>query len=315
MLTRPSCIRSCSTGKGRAKSNATTLDLQNKTKGFGYCNICAACYNRDISFSSLLLSQGLGIAGSLRRFNRSFSGIRPRDVDVMNNTDFSDATILVVDDDVAVATMLDELLLDEGYQVYLARTLADARQQLDDHVPDVLLLDVQLPDGSGFDYCVELRGDSKTADVPILFLSGIDRDPDSVARGLDLGGYDFLRKPFRNVELLARVRVMVRLRKLQQRLIEQERERAMLATAGAAAHSLAQPLMGALGLTSMVLKGELSEAQRHDLELIYGALKQMSATVHQIQEVQHFITQPYLEDAPDLHILDIEQASANRRPE
>ncbi|MDP9316981.1 MAG: response regulator [Chloroflexota bacterium] len=233
----------------------------------------------------------------------------------MNNTDFSDATILVVDDDVAVATMLDELLLDEGYQVYLARTLADARQQLDDHVPDVLLLDVQLPDGSGFDYCVELRGDSKTADVPILFLSGIDRDPDSVARGLDLGGYDFLRKPFRNVELLARVRVMVRLRKLQQRLIEQERERAMLATAGAAAHSLAQPLMGALGLTSMVLKGELSEAQRHDLELIYGALKQMSATVHQIQEVQHFITQPYLEDAPDLHILDIEQASANRRPE
>ena len=89
----------------------------------------------------------------------------------------------------------------------------------------------------------------------------------------------------------------------------------MLATAGAAAHSLAQPLMGALGLTSMVLKGELSDAQRHDIELIYGALKQMSATVHQIQEVQRYITQPYLEGASDMHILDIEQASGSRPPE
>lgn len=233
----------------------------------------------------------------------------------MNTTDFSNATILVVDDDVAVATLLDDLLSDEGYEVHLAQTLADARAYLEDHAFDVLLLDVQLPDGSGFDFCVELRANSKTVDIPILLLSAIDRGADSVARGLDMGGYDFLRKPFRNVELLARVRVLVRLRKLQQRLIQQERERAMLATAGAAAHSLSQPLMGALGLTSIVLKGELSEAQRHDIELIYGALKQMSVTVHQIQEVQRYITQPYLEGAPDLQILDIEQASNNQMPD
>ena len=225
------------------------------------------------------------------------------------------ATILVVDDDVAVATLLEELLDDEGYEVTIASTLESAHALLEQSVPDVILLDVQLPDGSGFDFCVALRDEPRTTDVPILFLSGVDRGPDSIARGLDLGGYDFLRKPFRNVELLARVRVLVRLRQLQQRLIEQERERAMLATAGAAAHSLAQPLMAALGLASMLLKSDLDERDRSDLELLYGALKQMSATVHQIQEVQRYITQPYLEEASGIHILDIEQASANRMPE
>jgi DNA-binding response OmpR family regulator len=228
---------------------------------------------------------------------------------------YPNAVMLVVDDDAAIASLLDELLSEEGYEVLLAGTLADAREHLATHAPDVILLDVQLPDGSGFDFCQQLRVDAKTVDVPILFLSAVDRSADSVARGLDLGGYDFLSKPFRNVELLARIRVLVRLRVLQQRLIAQERERAMLATAGAAAHSLAQPLMAALGLTSLLLKDELTPPQRHDVELIYGALQQMSTTVRQIQEVQHFITQPYLEDQPHIEILNIEEASATRQPE
>ncbi len=228
----------------------------------------------------------------------------------MSIQEFPNATILVVDDDVAIAGLLEELLSDEGYVMWVASTLGEAHRQLAEQVPDVILLDVQLPDGNGFDFCVALRENPKTTDVPILFLSGIDRGPDSVAKGLDLGGYDFLPKPFRNVELIARIRVLVRLRRLQQRLIEQERERAMLATAGAAAHSLAQPLMAALGLASLLLEGELNETHRADVELIYGALKQMSATVHQIQEVQRYITQPYLEGVSDLQILDIQQASA-----
>ncbi len=233
----------------------------------------------------------------------------------MSSPEFPNATIMVVEDDVAVATLLKELLSDEGYTVWLVSTLAGARAQLARQAPDVVLLDVQLPDGSGFDLCVALREDRKTIDIPILFLSGMDRGPDSIAKGLDLGGYDFLHKPFRNVELLARIRVLVRLRRLQQRSIEQERERAMLATAGAAAHSLGQPLMAALGLASMLLKGELNETQRPDIELIYAALKQMSATVHQIQEVQRYITQPYIEGASEIQILDIEQASATREKE
>jgi signal transduction histidine kinase len=100
----------------------------------------------------------------------------------------------------------------------------------------------------------------------------------------------------------------VRLRAMHKRLIEQERDRAMLATAGATAHNLGQPLMAASGLVSMVLETDLTPMQRQDLELVKGALKQMSEIVHQIQEVQHYITQPYLQGESDVEILDLEQA-------
>lgn len=226
-----------------------------------------------------------------------------------------EATILVVDDDVAITFLLEELLHDEGYDVEVAHSLADAADSIAAHEPDVVLLDVQLPDGSGFDFCVQLRANPQTVDLPILLLSAVDRSSQFVARGLDLGGYDFIAKPFYNDELLARVRVLVRLRKLQQRLIQQERDRAMLATAGAAAHSLGQPLTAALGLVKLLLRTELSTAQHQDLEMIYQALKQMSEITQQLQQVQHYITQPYLDEASDLEILDLQQARAPRPPD
>ena len=225
-----------------------------------------------------------------------------------------DATILIVDDDAVIVDLLEELLSDEGYAVQSAYSLHDAATIIANAEPDVVLLDVQLPDGSGFDLCARLQSDPKTVDLPILLLSAVGSGGKFVARGLDVGGYDFLSKPFYNDELLARVRVLVRLRKLQQRLIEQERVRAMLATAGAAAHTLGQPLMAALGLVTMLLKTELSTAQRQDVELLYGALRQMSETVRQIQEVQYYATQPYLPEM-DLHILDLEQARGPQPPE
>lgn len=226
-----------------------------------------------------------------------------------------DATILVVDDDLAITFLLEELLADQQYHVEIVHTLAEASASIAAREPDVVILDVQLPDGNGFDFCARLHRDPKTSDLPILFLSAVDRSAKFVARGLNLGGYDFLTKPFHNDELVARVRVLVRLRKLQQRLIEQERDRAMLATAGAAAHNLGQPLMAALGLVKLLLQSDLSATQRQDMDLVYAALKHMGDIVRQIQQVQHYITQPYLEGASEVEILDLDQAGGQRAPD
>lgn len=223
-------------------------------------------------------------------------------------------SILIVDDDRAMTELLHGLLTKEGYQVEVVHSLADAAASIAAAEPDVVLLDIQMPDGSGLDLCLKLHSDPRTVDLPILLLSAIDHGAQFVAHGLDLGGYDFLPKPFFNDELLARVRVLVRLRKLQQRLIEQEREKAMLATAGAAAHTLGQPLMAALGLVKLLLSGDLNAQQREDAELLHTALRQMTSIVHQIQEVQHYITQPYLDESSPLEILDLEQARGPRPP-
>lgn len=223
----------------------------------------------------------------------------------------TEATILIVEDDIAIATLLDELLVDEGYTVLLAGSLGDADEMIAGNQVDVILLDVQLPDGNGLDLCTRLQSNPATADVPILLLSAIDRSAKFVAQGLDRGGYDFLSKPFYNDELLARVRVLVRLRKMHQRVLEQERDRAMLATAGAAAHNLGQPLTAAHGLVSLLLRTTLTPSQRQDLEMIDAALRQMSQIVHEIQEVQHYKSQPYLDGTWGIEILDLQEA---RRP-
>lgn len=222
--------------------------------------------------------------------------------------DAPSATILIVDDDAGMTRLLEDLLSEEGYNVHLAHSIADAAQAVAAQEPDVLVLDVHLPDGSGLDLCVQLRARPSTADLPILLMSAVSRSAQFVARGLDLGGYDMMIKPFNHDEFLARIRVLVRLRTLQRRLIEQERERAMLATAGAAAHSLGQPLMAALGLADILLHSELNAEQRQDVELLQSALQQMRAIVHQIQDVQHYITQPYLADSSTPEILDLTQA-------
>lgn len=216
--------------------------------------------------------------------------------------------VLIVDDDVAITGLLEDLLIDEGYSVDVVHTLADAAHNIAQAEPDVVLLDLTLPDGNGLDLCAQLHKNAQTTDLPILLLSAGNHSAQFIARGLDVGGYDFLTKPFYNDELLARLRVLVRLRKLQQQLIAQERERAMLATAGAAAHTLGQPLTAALGLIKLLLGSNLMPEQRQDAEMLYAALKQMTETMRQIQEVQHYITQPYLDETSPLEILDLKQA-------
>ncbi len=222
----------------------------------------------------------------------------------------SAATILVVDDDILLQELLHELLTPEGYQVHGVNCIADATPAIARVRPDLVILDVRLPDGNGMDLCAQLRADPNTVDLPVLFLSASGRSSHVVAQGLDVGGYDVLSKPFFNDELLARVRVLIRLRRLQQQLLEQERERAMLATAGAAAHNLGQPLTAALGLVDLLLESDLTPDQRHDVELLAQALRHMGEIVRQIQEVQHFVTQPYLDGPDEMQILDLDRTRA-----
>ncbi len=227
--------------------------------------------------------------------------------------DSNPASILVVDDDVPITMFLDELLSDEGYNVHIAHRGGDVIAQVGRHAPDVVLLDVNLPDMSGYDVCRHLAVSRQTGDLPILLMSGIDRGPDAMAHGLNLGGFDFIVKPFHNDELIARVRVLVRLRRLQQRLVEQERMRVMVETAGAMCHELGQPLSAATGLVQLMLAEEaLSPTQLADLQSLNEALQRMIEIVRNGQSVQHYATKPYLSET-GTNILDLERAQGPAR--
>jgi two-component system, OmpR family, response regulator RegX3 len=114
--------------------------------------------------------------------------------------------ILLVEDEESITTPLAEALSREGFDTSVADTAAAALQLATDLRPDLVLLDVMLPDGSGFDVARELRRDSR---VPIIMLTARGEEADRVA-GLELGADDYVVKPFSARELVARVRAVLR---------------------------------------------------------------------------------------------------------
>ena len=114
--------------------------------------------------------------------------------------------VLVVDDEPQLVRGLEIMLRTAGYVVETARTALDMLAILAAHPPDVLVLDLVLPDGQGVEVCKQVRRCSK---LPILIMSAIGEEREKV-RALDAGADDYLAKPFRGEELLARLRGVLR---------------------------------------------------------------------------------------------------------
>jgi two-component system, OmpR family, response regulator RegX3 len=115
-------------------------------------------------------------------------------------------TILMVEDEESITVPLSEALAREGFDTEIAGTAADAIQLAARVDPDLVLLDVMLPDGSGYDVCRELRRESR---VPIIMLTARGEETDRIV-GLELGADDYIVKPFSAREVAARIRAVLR---------------------------------------------------------------------------------------------------------
>lgn len=118
-------------------------------------------------------------------------------------------TIFVIEDDRDLSTLLDYNLSRAGYSVKAAERLDGTLDQIREAAPDLIILDVMLPDGDGFDFCREIRADPATQRIPVLFLTARSDELDRVL-GLEIGGDDYVTKPFSPRELLARVKANLR---------------------------------------------------------------------------------------------------------
>lgn len=115
-------------------------------------------------------------------------------------------TVMVVEDDPAMASMLADLLQDNGYRVVHADTGASARRLQTQERPDLVVLDLQLPDVDGLVLCSDLKA---TANQPIMICSGTQRKREAIL-GFRLGADDFVQKPFDVSEFEARVEALMR---------------------------------------------------------------------------------------------------------
>lgn len=114
--------------------------------------------------------------------------------------------ILLVEDNEAIIIGLEYLLEQEGYTCLVARRRREAERLLEKECPDLLLLDIGLPDGDGYQLCQTIR---KQYAFPIIFLTAREEEED-VVRAFDLGADDYVIKPFRNRELLSRIKNLLR---------------------------------------------------------------------------------------------------------
>jgi two-component system OmpR family response regulator len=115
--------------------------------------------------------------------------------------------ILIVDDDYEIRTLLSRYLEEQGFRTSTASSLRACKDLLGRRTPDLLVLDVMLPDGSGLDLCRDLRNGRPR--IPVILLTALKEDIDRIL-GLEIGADDYLGKPFNPRELAARIRAVLR---------------------------------------------------------------------------------------------------------
>jgi adenylate cyclase len=132
------------------------------------------------------------------------------------------ARVLVVDDTAANVRLLEQVLLLAGYEVVTASSGEEGLAKVVFAKPDIVLLDVVMPEMSGYEVCRALRANPATALLPVVMVTALDPDTERV-KGIEAGADDFLSKPINQAELLARVRSLLRIRALH-REVEEQRE-------------------------------------------------------------------------------------------
>jgi len=132
--------------------------------------------------------------------------------------------ILIVDDDATTNRMIKEILARSGFETLTAFDVAGALREIEMHQPDLVLLDISLPDGSGFEVCKLIQNKPGAARTPVLFISSHD-DITTKVQGFEAGGVDYITKPLAGAEVIARVSTHLRLKHAYERLAELQAER------------------------------------------------------------------------------------------
>jgi serine phosphatase RsbU (regulator of sigma subunit) len=135
----------------------------------------------------------------------------------------SKGNILLVDDTPANLQILTQMLTERGYKVRPSKSGKMALKSVQFTLPDLILLDIQMPEMDGYEVCEKLKADNKTHDIPVIFISALTDVFDKV-KAFSVGGVDYVTKPFQTEEVLARVETHLKMHQLQQQLTKANQE-------------------------------------------------------------------------------------------
>ncbi|EAZ89821.1 hybrid sensor histidine kinase/response regulator [Crocosphaera chwakensis] len=204
------------------------------------------------------------------------------------------SNILVVDDTPDNLRLLSAMLSEQGYKVRKALNGKTALNTIHQVPADLILLDINMPSMNGYEVCQQLKNDPITQDIPIIFISALDDVLDKV-KAFDLGGVDYITKPFQAEEVIARIENQLTIQRqkkqLQQEIKEREKtEQTLRIYLHAVSHDLRNPVLG----FSMILKNFLKQ-KKDTIEISRKVLEQMSKScdrqlnlINSLVETQQF---------------------------
>ena len=195
--------------------------------------------------------------------------------------------ILIVDDVHANLKILGDILEDQGYRVRPVTNGKLALQVAEKEKPDLILLDIMMPDMDGFEVCRQFKGNQKLSDIPVIFVSALT-DTNDIVKALNSGGVDYIAKPFQSEEVIARVSIHLQLYRQKKELLEQRNELQKLNTErdkffSIIAHDLRGPFNGFLGLTELLVH-DLPTLSMGEIQKIAFSMRNSAANVFQFLE-------------------------------
>lgn len=134
----------------------------------------------------------------------------------------AETTILIVDDTIDNLRLLSKILESKGYVVRKSLSGKMALQAVHRDPPNLILLDINMPDMNGYEVCQQLKASQDTTHIPIIFISALDRIDDKV-QAFEMGGQDYITKPFQELEVLMRVKNQLLIQQQQQLLLQQNK--------------------------------------------------------------------------------------------
>ena len=170
--------------------------------------------------------------------------------------------ILVVDDTPENLRLLAGILTEQAYKVRLALSGVHALTTVQKELPDLILLDIMMPDMDGYEVCRYLKADEKTSDIPVIFISALDEIFDKIT-AFSTGGVDYITKPFQVEEVLARVKTHLTLRQLQQELHQKNQA---LQAANESLEEKVRARTAELAEANKILTAEIERRIRHQAE-------------------------------------------------
>lgn len=190
--------------------------------------------------------------------------------------------ILVIDDLPENVFMLQDRLEHEGFEVLTAYDGYTGIDKAKSELPDLILLDIMMPDITGLEVCKILVNEPTTKEIPIILVTAKSGAEDT-KEGLEAGAFDYIKKPFNRIELLARVKSALKLSEAHKLLLLSEKRDTYLATVVTANHKIKQPLT-LLSLSSAAIKRELGK-EEISKEGIIKRVKYIDLAVKEITDV------------------------------